>query len=121
MSYDDNNVFARILRGELPCKKVYEDEWALAIHNIKPDAPIHVLVLVKGPYQDMADLAASGDQALMAGFLAALGKAADLAGALREGCRFISNNGANAHQEIQHLHVHILGGRPLGPLLQEQL
>lgn len=116
-AYDPNNVFAKILRGELPCKKVYEDDFALAIHNIHPQAPIHVLVLVKGEYQDMAELAARGTAAEVEGYFRAVGKAAEMAGALRDGCRFISNNGPNSHQEIAHLHTHILGGQPLGPLL----
>lgn len=121
MTYDPNNVFARILRGELPYKKVYEDDFALAIHNINPEAPIHVLVLVKGSYETLADLAANGDAALVAGYFRAVGKAAELSGALRDGCRFISNNGDNAHQEVKHLHMHILGGRPLGMLVQQPL
>lgn len=116
-NYDPNNVFAKILRAELPCKKVYEDEFALAIHNINPEAPIHVLVLVKGEYQNLAELAANGTAGQVEGFLRAVGKAAEAAGALRDGCRFISNNGPNSHQEVAHLHMHILGGQPLGPLV----
>lgn len=119
--YDPNNVFAKVLRGELPSKDVYEDEFAKAIHSINPEAPIHVLVLVKGPYTDLADFVAKADAKLVEGYFRAVGKAADLSGALRDGCRFISNNGPNSHQEIPHLHMHILGGRPLGALIQEAL
>lgn len=117
MTYDPNNVFAKILRGELPNKTVYEDEFALAIHNINPEAPIHVLVLVKGPYRNLAEFVGKADAAHVEGYFRAVGKAAEVSGALREGCRFISNNGPNSHQEIAHLHIHVLGGRPLGPLL----
>lgn len=115
MSYDPTNVFAKILRGELPNKTVYEDDYALAIHNIRPEAAIHVVVLVKGEYEDMADFLAKANAERVEGYFRAVGKAADASGALRDGCRFISNNGPNSGQEIQHLHVHILGGQPLGP------
>lgn len=121
MTYDPNNVFAKILRGELPSKNVYEDDFALAIHSIRPEAPIHVLVLVKGEYQDLADFVANGQAAQIEGYFRAVGKAAELSGATRDGCRFISNNGPNSHQEIQHFHVHILGGRPLGLNVVENL
>lgn len=120
MTYDPNNVFGKVLRGELPSKDVYEDDYAKAIHNINPEAPIHVLVLVKGPYTDLADFVSKADAAAVEGYFRAVGKAAELSGALREGCRFISNNGPNSQQEIQHLHMHILGGRLLGSKLVEQ-
>lgn len=121
MTYDPNNIFAKVLRGELPNKTVYEDEFALAIHSINPEAPIHVLVLVKGKYEDLHDFVSNADAALIDGYFRAVGKAAEASGATRDGCRFISNNGPNSHQEIRHLHMHIVGGRPLGPLLTEVL
>jgi diadenosine tetraphosphate (Ap4A) HIT family hydrolase len=116
-SYDPNNVFARILRGEIPARKVYEDEWALAFHDINPQAPVHVLVIPKGPYVSMVDFCARASEAEIAGFFRAVGKTAALLGLDESGYRFLSNCGANAHQEVPHLHVHIFGGRPLGRML----
>lgn len=117
MPYDSNNVFAKILRGEIPCKKVYEDEFALAFPDINPKAPVHVLVIPKGAYTDHQDFFARASEKEIAGFERAVGKAAKAAGAVAGGYRLISNCGANAHQEVPHYHVHILGGRALGPML----
>ena len=117
MAYDDNNVFAKILRGEIPCKKVYEDEYALAFHDINPQAPVHVLVIPKGKYISMVDFAASASPAEQAGFLRAVGKTATALGLDAGGYRTLANHGANAHQEVPHFHVHIFGGRRLGPML----
>ena len=116
-SYDPNNVFARILRGELPARKVYEDEWALAFHDIHPQAPVHVLVIPKGAYVSMVDFTQRASEAEIAGFFRAVGKTASLLGLDESGYRFLANCGANAHQEVPHLHVHIFGGRPLGRML----
>lgn len=116
-SYDPNNVFARILRGEIPARKVYEDTWALAFHDIHPQAPVHVLVIPKGPYVSMIDFCARASDAEIAGFFRAVGKTASLLGLDGDGYRFLANCGANAHQEVPHLHVHIFGGRPLGRML----
>ncbi len=116
-SYDPNNVFARILRGELPARKVYEDEWALAFHDIHPQAPVHVLVIPKGPYVSMVDFCQRASDAEIAGFFRAVGKTASLLGLDEPGYRFLANCGAHAHQEVPHLHVHIFGGRPLGRML----
>jgi diadenosine tetraphosphate (Ap4A) HIT family hydrolase len=117
MAYDPNNIFAKILREEIPCNKVYEDEYSLAFHDINPQAPVHVLVIPKGDYVSMADFTASAPDDLIAGFMRAVGKVADDLGLVEPGYRTISNAGSNAHQEVPHLHVHILGGRPLGPML----
>jgi len=117
MAYDPNNIFAKILRGEIPCNKVYEDEYSLAFHDINPQAPVHVLVIPKGGYVSMADFTANAPDDLISGFMRAVGKVADGLGLVEPGYRTISNAGPNAHQEVQHLHVHILGGRPLGPML----
>lgn len=117
MAYDPNNIFAKILREEIPCNKVYEDEYSLAFHDINPQAPVHVLVIPKGDYVSMADFTASAPDDLIAGFMRAVGKVADDLGLVEPGYRTISNAGPNAHQEVPHLHVHILGGRPLGPML----
>ena len=115
--YDDGNVFARILRGELPCRKVYEDEHALAFHDINPQAPVHVLVIPKGAYVSWADFAAKAPEAEIAGFVRAVGKVAADLGLVEPGYRLLANVGGHGHQEVAHLHVHLFGGRPLGPML----
>jgi diadenosine tetraphosphate (Ap4A) HIT family hydrolase len=117
MAYDDNNVFAKILRGEIPSKKVYEDEHALAFHDINPQAPVHVLVIPKGKYVSVVDFAAKASAAEQAGFLKAIGKTAAALGLEEGGYRILANHGANAHQEVPHFHVHIFGGKRLGPML----
>lgn len=117
MSYDPSNVFAKILRGEIPCKKIYEDDWALAFHDISPQAPVHVLVIPKGAYASMADFSAKASDAEIAGLFRAVGKVAAQLGLDGDGYRFLSNCGTHGHQEVPHLHVHIFGGRPLGRML----
>ncbi|MFY9289062.1 MAG: histidine triad nucleotide-binding protein [Alphaproteobacteria bacterium] len=117
MSYDANNIFAKILRGEIPCKKVYEDEFALAFHDINPKAPVHVLVIPKGPYTKHDDFIASASPEEIAGFERAISKVAQATEITANGYRLISNCGVNAHQEVPHYHVHVLGGRELGPML----
>lgn len=116
-SYDDNNIFARILRGEIPCKRVHETPHALAFHDINPQAPIHVLVIPKGPYRSWADFSATAPDAEIAGFVRAVGEVAKLLGLEEPGYRLLANAGVNAHQEVPHLHVHIFGGKALGPML----
>jgi diadenosine tetraphosphate (Ap4A) HIT family hydrolase len=118
MAYDRNNVFARILRGEIPCRKVYEDEWALAFHDINPLAPVHVLVVPKGEYVSMADFTAEASPEAVAGLFRAVGKVAEILGVVEGGYRVLTNHGANAHQEVPHLHVHLFAGAPLGPMLK---
>ncbi len=120
MSYDPNNVFAKILRGEIPCKRVYEDDFALAFHDINPRAPVHVLVIPKGAYVSMADFTAQAPGELLAGFLRAVGTVARQLGVEESGYRILANTGPNSHQEVPHLHVHIFAGRPLGPMLVER-
>ncbi len=117
MAYDDNNVFAKILRGEIPNKTVYEDEHALAFHDINPQAPVHVLVIPKGRYVSWVDFALHATDAEMAGFVRAVGKTAAMLGLDDDGYRLLANHGPNSHQEVPHLHVHIFGGRRLGPML----
>lgn len=119
MSYDTNNIFAKILRGDIPCKKIFENEYALAFHDIHPQAPIHALVIPKGAYISHADFAAKASDAEIAGFTRAVGHVAKLVGAEENGYRLLANHGANAHQEVPHYHVHILGGRALGPMLSK--
>ena len=115
--YDDDNIFAKILRGELPCKKVYEDEHALAFHDINPLAPVHILVIPKGAYVSWDDFAERGSDEEIAGFVRAVGKVARDAGMVVQGYRLLANVGKRAGQEVAHLHVHIFGGEPLGPML----
>ena len=115
--YDDQNVFAKILRGEIPNRTVYEDEWALAFHDINPQAPIHILVIPKGAYVSWDDFSAKASEAEIAGFVRAVGKVARDLGLVPPGYRLLANVGLNGHQEIPHLHVHLFGGKPLGPML----
>ena len=117
MSYDPSNIFAKILRGEIPCKKVYEDDYALAFHDVNPKAPAHILVIPKGPYATYDDFIASADEGEIVGFQRALGKAIAAANVASSGYRLIVNSGVDAHQEVPHYHVHILGGRDLGAML----
>lgn len=115
--YDPDNIFARILRAEIPCRKVYEDEHALAFHDINPQAPDHILVIPKGAYVSWDDFSARASDAEITGFIRAVGQVARDAGLVKPGYRLLANSGINAHQEVPHLHVHIFGGRPLGPML----
>jgi diadenosine tetraphosphate (Ap4A) HIT family hydrolase len=115
--YDDNNIFAKILRGELPCRKVYEDEWALAFHDINPLAPVHILVIPKGPYVSWDDFSESASAEEIAGFIRAVGKVARDQQLVVQGYRLLANTGKRAGQEVPHLHVHVFGGQPLGPML----
>lgn len=117
-NYDDNNIFAKILRGELPSNKVLETEYALAFHDINPQAPTHVLVIPKGPYVSMDDFTANASAEEIAGLWRAVGEAARELGLVEGGYRIMSNHSAHAHQEVFHLHIHVLGGRPLGPMLE---
>lgn len=117
LPYDPQNIFAKILRGEIPCKQVYEDEWALAFHDINPQAPEHVLVIPKGAYVSWDDFSAYGSDAEIAGFVRAVGQVARDMGLVTPGYRLLANVGMDAHQEVPHLHVHIFAGKPLGPML----
>ena len=115
--YDDSNIFARILRGEIPSKKVFEDDYALAFHDINPQAPTHILVIPKGPYVSWDDFSAKGSDTEIAGFVRAVGEVARAAGLVAPGYRLLANTGLDSHQEVPHLHVHIFAGRKLGPML----
>jgi len=115
--YDETNVFAKILRGELPGRKVYENEHAVVIHDINPLAPVHLLALPRGPYVSWDDFSAKASDAEMAGLTRAVGEAARIVEASTQGYRIVSNVGRRAGQEVPHLHVHIFGGQPLGPML----
>jgi diadenosine tetraphosphate (Ap4A) HIT family hydrolase len=117
LPYDETNIFARILRGELPSKTVYEDEYALAFHDINPQAPLHILLIPKGAYVSWDDFSARGSDAEIAGFVRAVGQVARDEGLVAPGYRLLANVGFDSHQEIAHLHVHIFAGQPLGPML----
>jgi len=115
--YDDNNIFARILRGELPSSKVYEDEHVLAFNDINPLSPTHILVIPKGRYVSWDDFSAKASDEEITTFVRAVGKIARDAGLVESGYRILANTGLNSNQEVPHLHVHIFAGRPLGPML----
>jgi len=117
LPYDDQNIFAKILRDEIPSKRVYEDEWAIAFHDINPQAPTHILVIPRGPYVSWDDFSARAPDAEIAGFVRAVGKVARDAGLVAPGYRLLANAGQHSGQEVPHLHVHIFAGKPLGPML----
>jgi diadenosine tetraphosphate (Ap4A) HIT family hydrolase len=117
MSYDPNNIFARIIRGEIPCKKLMENAHVLAFHDIRPQAPVHVLVIPKGPYLTQSEFAEKASEAEQAALMKAIGEVVRMTGVGAAGYRLIVNNGADANQEVPHLHYHVLGGRPLGRML----
>ena len=115
--YDDENVFAKILRGEIPCDKVYEDAHSLAFRDINPQAPTHILVIPKGRYVSWDDFSTNAPDTEIAAFVRAVGKVARDAGLVEPGYRLLANIGPDAHQEVAHLHVHLFAGRALGPML----
>ncbi len=115
--YDDSNIFARILRGEIPANRVYEDEHALAFHDINPLAPTHILVIPKGAYVSWDDFSERASDAEIAGFVRAVGTVARDRGLAAPGYRLLANVGGHGGQEVPHLHVHVFGGRGLGPML----
>jgi len=117
LPYDDRNIFARILRGELPCNAVYEDEWALAFHDINPQAPVHILVIPKGAYVSWDDFTARAGNNEIAGYIRAVGQIARDLGLPAPGYRLLANIGGHGGQEVPHLHVHLFGGQWLGPML----
>src|SRR5580704_92954 len=120
MAYDRNNVFARILRGELPCNKVYEDEHVLAFRDIQPQAPSHVVLIPKGEYVSADDFSATASDAELAAFMRAIARIAKLEGIVEGGYRIVSNHGRAAHQQVQHFHLHLFGGRDLGARLLQR-
>jgi diadenosine tetraphosphate (Ap4A) HIT family hydrolase len=117
LPYDATNIFARILRDEIPSTRVYEDAFAIAFHDINPQAPTHLLVIPRGAYVSWDDFSARGSDAEIAGFVRAVGTVARAAGLVTDGYRLLANTGLQSGQEVPHLHVHILAGRPLGPML----
>jgi len=115
--YDEGNIFARILRGEIPSNKVYEDEHVLAFHDINPLSPTHILVIPKGAYVSWDDFSARASDEEIGAFVRAVGRIARDEGLVESGYRLLANTGLDSGQEVPHLHVHIFGGRPLGPML----
>lgn len=115
--YDPDNIFARILRGEIPCNKVFEDEWALAFHDIAPQAPVHILVVPKGEWVSWDDFSARAAPEEIAGFVRAVGQVARENGLVEPGYRLLANVGGHGGQEVPHLHVHLFGGMPLGRMI----
>ena len=118
MPYDRSNVFARILRGELPCTKVYEDAHVLAFRDINPQAPTHIIVIPKGEYVSVADFSEKASEAELAAFFRAIGRIAHQEGVAESGYRILANHGPAAHQDVPHFHLHLFGGRDLGPMLR---
>ena len=119
MAYDNDNIFAKILRGELPCKKVFENDHALAFEDIHPQAPLHILVIPKGPYVSMDDFSAKAEDVEVIDFFRAVGQVARDAGVVNKGYRFLANHGHDGRQEVPHFHVHVLGGRDLGGMVRQ--
>ena len=117
LPYDPANIFARILRDEIPSRRVYEDEWAVAFHDIAPAAATHILVIPRGPYVSWDDFSARASAEEIAGFVRAVGHVARAQGLVAPGYRLLANTGAHGGQEVPHLHVHLFGGQPLGPML----
>lgn len=115
--YDPSNIFAKILRGEIPCRKVYEDDWSLAFHDIAPQAPVHVLVIPKGAWVSWDDFSAHAPAEEIAGFVRAVGHVARELGLVEPGYRLLANIGGHGGQEVPHLHVHLFGGAPLGRMI----
>lgn len=119
LPYDENNVFAKILRGEIPNRTVYENEHVLAFHDIAPQAPQHILVIPKGAYVSWDDFSARAGADEIAGFIRAVGHVAREAGLVEPGYRLLANVGGDGGQEVPHLHVHIFGGKPLGRMIAD--
>ncbi|MCF8479135.1 MAG: histidine triad nucleotide-binding protein [Rhodospirillum sp.] len=118
MAYDPNNIFAKILRGEIPCSMVYEDDHTLAFHDINPQTAVHVLVIPKGPYQSWDDFSTNANDVEIAALIRAVGKIARELGVAEEGYRVLSNIGEFGGQEVPHLHIHLFGGQKLGRMIK---
>jgi diadenosine tetraphosphate (Ap4A) HIT family hydrolase len=118
MAYDENNIFAKILRGEIPCNKVYEDDHVLAFHDIQPQTKVHVLIIPKGAYVSFADFSQQASEAEITGFFRTAGKIAKDLGIEDDGYRVLANTGLHGHQEVPHFHLHLFGGQPLGRMIK---
>lgn len=118
MAYDDQNIFAKILRGEIPCNKVYEDDHVLAFHDIQPQTAVHVLIIPKGPYVSWNDFSEKASDGEIAALTRATGRIAKELGVEESGYRVLSNCGGDAHQEVPHLHLHLFAGQDLGRMIK---
>ncbi|MBB3347065.1 MULTISPECIES: HIT domain-containing protein [unclassified Sphingomonas] len=118
--YDDANIFAKLVRGEIPSRRVYEDEHSIVFHDIAPWAPVHLLAVPKGRYVSWDDFSESASAEEIVSLTRAIGQAAREAGLVERGYRLIANTGLDSHAEVPHLHVHILAGRALGPMLAQR-
>ncbi len=118
MAYDENNIFAKILRGEIPCDKVYEDQHALAFNDINPQTPTHVLVIPKGAYASFDDFSRDASAEEIAGLFRAAGKIARDLGAVEAGYRILANHGRDGRQEVAHFHMHLFAGKDLGRMIK---
>ena len=118
VAYDDQNIFAKILRGEIPNSTVIENEHALAFRDIAPAAPTHVLVIPKGKYVTFRDFARDGSKKEHSAFISAVADVVEAEGLSKNGYRLIVNNGPNGRQEVPHIHMHVVGGRDVGPMLK---
>lgn len=118
MTYDSENVFAKIIRGEIPCDAVYQDDKVLAFNDISPAAPVHVLVVPKGEYCSFDDFMTQADAEIVTSFFAKVKEIASQLNIVESGYRLITNHGVDASQTVPHFHVHILGGKPLGGLIE---
>ena len=118
VTYDEGNIFARILRGEIPCDKVFEDEHVLAFHDVNPQTAVHILVIPKGAYVWMDDFTGKASDAEITALMRAVGRIAAENGLTEAGYRILVNNGEHANQEVPHLHIHILAGQPLGRMIK---
>ncbi|MFZ9469649.1 MAG: HIT domain-containing protein [Rickettsiales bacterium] len=117
MSYDKNNIFAKIIRGDLPAQKIYEDDNVLAFNDISRASPVHVLVVPKGEYIDYNDFVNKASAEIVVDFFKKISQIAKELNIVNDGFRLITNNGSNAHQTVKHFHVHLLAGKKLGPLI----
>ena len=117
MLYDKNNIFAKIIRGEIPAKKIYEDEDILAFYDISKASPVHAVVVPKGEFIDFTDFVAKENPNKIAQFFQKIAKISQDLKVNESGFRLITNNGSDAHQTVKHFHVHILAGKKLGPLI----
>lgn len=117
MAYDDQNIFAKILRGDIPSKKIYEDDHVLAFHDAFPKAPVHALIIPKGPFTDIDDFNARASEEQLIAFYRAVPKVIEALGLAEKGFRTIANTGSDGGQEVPHFHIHIIGGRNIGPMV----
>lgn len=120
MAYDDSNIFAKILRGEIPNKTVLDEKHVLAFHDVSPKAPVHILVIPKGNYIEIADFSANASDEEKAALFTSINMIVEEFDLKEEGFRCIANTGINGGQEVPHFHIHIMGGRHMGPMVLEE-